>query len=112
MPHVAISPSTRSGCVAASRIAGEEASEFPITTARFEPAASSTARKSSARCCTVGMPTTGSDSPVPGLSNNRRRPIDASSRKKAVAYGSAHNRSRCEISPAPKMMSTGPSPIA
>lgn len=76
-----------------------------MTTARREPAASSTARKSSTRCCTVGMPATGSDSPVPGLSNSRRRPIDANRRKNAVAYGSAHNRSRCETRPAPRMMS-------
>jgi hypothetical protein len=66
-------------------LAGGAALEFPMTTARREPAASSTARKSSARCCTVGTPATGSDSPVPGLSNNRRRPIDASRRRNSVA---------------------------
>ena len=37
------------------------------------------------------MPATGSDRPVPGLSNNKRRPTDASRRMNAVAYGSPHN---------------------
>ena len=83
-PHNAISASTRSGCVAASRTAGA-ASELPMTTARREPAASSTARKSSTRCCTVGMPATGSDRPVPGLSKSSRRPIDQSPRRNSVA---------------------------
>jgi len=105
------SDSTRSGRVAASSAAAKPPSEYPMTTARSDPTASSTATMSSARCSTVGVAGIGSDSPVPGLSNRITRAKRLSRSSISVASGSLHHSSRCDIVPHTNTTSRGPSPI-
>lgn len=49
-----------------------------------------TTRMSSTRCSTDGGPATGSESPVPGLSNMISRENEARRRSIALAAGSLH----------------------
>jgi hypothetical protein len=63
----------RSGYVAVNSAVIGPPSEKPMIAARFEPAASMTARTSSIRVSRSGMPVTRSERPVPRLSNRIRR---------------------------------------
>ena len=72
-----ISASVCAGCVAANRLHIGPPSDTPSSTACRDPTASSTARTSSMRCSRVGRCVTGSDSPVPRLSNRISRENEA-----------------------------------
>jgi hypothetical protein len=65
---------------------------------------------SSTRCSADGGPATGSDSPVPGLSNMTRRQNDVMRRNIAFACGSLHISAMCETIPLDSTRSIGPSP--
>ena len=101
---------TRSGCVAAIRNASGAPSDAPNTTARSEPAASITARTSSTRCSSVGTSVTGSDRPMPRLSNRMTRENRASRSKSRANAGLSQVSSTCERKPATKTTSCSPSP--
>jgi hypothetical protein len=78
--------------------------------ARFDPAASMTARMSSIRVSRSGMPAPRSERPVPRLSNRISRENEASERKKS-AGGPSHAYSRAESTqPLTNTRSNGPSP--
>ncbi len=91
----------RAGWVAANSMLRFPPSEAPNTTARSEPAASSTARRSSIRCSSDGSAFvgTGSDMPVPRLSNRISRENAASRWKPAERSGSSQASSTCETQP-------------
>ena len=86
-------------------------SERPKSAARCEPTASMTARTSSIRVSSVGAPLTGSDMPVPRLSNLISRENDAISTKAAPKLGQLPGDSRCVTNPGTKTRSKGPSPM-
>ena len=85
-------------------------SESPNSAARSEPAASNTARTSSMRSSSGAGAATGSESPVPRLSNRISRENEASLSRNLAMRGSAHCRSRCETNPGTNTRSSGPSP--
>ncbi len=62
------------------------------------------------RSSNVGMDGTGSERPVPRLSNRISRANDASREKKRACSGSSHWYSRWEANPGAKIRSRGPSP--
>jgi hypothetical protein len=85
-------------------------SETPMMAARFDPAASITARMSSIRVSRSGMPVVLSESPVPRLSNWISRENEAR-RFSASAAGPSHADSRTESThPLMNTRSKGPSP--
>ena len=69
-------------------------SDIPNRVPRREPAASITARMSSIRWSIDGGLTTGSDMPVPRLSNTISRENDASRPRKWASRGSSQATSR------------------
>jgi hypothetical protein len=79
--------------------------------ARLLPALSSTARISSIRCSSEGIPASRSDSPVPRLSKRISRANDPSRSRQRAYDRSSHARSRCETYPGDTMRSIGPSPL-
>jgi hypothetical protein len=98
--------------MAANRSASEPPSENPSRTARSDPAASITARTSSIRAASGGGSSigTGSDSPVPRLSNRISLLIEASRRRNPARRGSCQDISRLDTQPGTNTRSTGPSP--
>ena len=72
-------------------------SDEPKITARSEPAAAITARTSSIRSSRIGAPTTGSDSPLPRLSNMMSRANDAIRSMMWTAVGISQISSTCEM---------------
>ena len=76
-------------------------SEAPKIAARSDPTASMTARTSSIRCSSVGssLAGTGSDIPVPRLSNRISRENEARRSKPSARSGSSHASSTCETQP-------------
>ena len=103
------SAATRSGCNAANNRLMGPPSETPITAARDEPAASMIARTSSIRVSRSATPT-GSDAPVPRLSNRINRHHSAMAPKYRARAGSSQIRSTCDIAPGTYTRSNGPSP--
>ena len=88
-----------SGWVAANRIDIGTPSDTPIRAARSDPAASMTARTSSIRSSSVGAPTTGSESPVPRLSNMIKRANDVRRSIMWTTGGISQASSTCEMKP-------------
>jgi hypothetical protein len=76
------SAETRSGSVAANMAPIAPPSPQPTNAARSDRAASMTARTSSARCSSVTIPGTRSESPVPRLSKMITRPMAPSRSRK------------------------------
>src|SRR5205085_1301330 len=72
-PWNSTSAKTRSGYVAAKRIASAAPSTWPRSAARSTPTASITARMSSIRSSSEGTPLTRSDAPLPRLSKRMTR---------------------------------------
>ena len=105
-----MSASVWAGCVAANRLHIGPPSDTPSSTACLDPTASSTARTSSMRCSRVGRCVTGSDSPVPRLSNRISRENEASRLRNRANDGSFQKYSRCDTHPITKTRSTGPLP--
>jgi len=101
---------TRCGCVAAKTSANDPESPAAKTTALDDPAASSTARRSSIRTSSGGAPSTRSESPLPRLSNVIRRKRCASCSRNARRYGSSQTSSTCCVLPGIHSRSSGPSP--
>lgn len=104
------SEAIRSGRVAASSTEHGPPSDWPKSTARSEPAASRTAVMSAPRSSSVGRCGIGSERPVPGLSYMISRVKEARRSRNLEKRGSVHCRSRCEMKPGARSMSTGPSP--
>ncbi len=100
----------RSGRLAANSAAIAAASETPNTSARSDPAASSTRRRSSIRSSSVGAPTTGSEAPLPRRSKRITRAKPASRSKKRAQRGSSKITSTQEIQFGTQRRSCGPSP--
>ena len=92
-----ISPSVRSGKVAANDPDIAPPPIVPKCTARSDPAASITARTSSIRSARVGSSSgaTRSDRPVPRLSKRISRESSASRRRKRASGWTSQARSRC-----------------
>ncbi len=90
----------------------EPPSPCPIKTADAEPRSSSTVSTSLIHSSGVGMApsATGSDRPLPRLSNKIRRPNDASRSKNLAMVGSSRMTSRLVTQSGMKAMSSGPSP--
>ncbi len=74
-----------------------------------DPAASMTARMSSARSSMLPNPSERSDRPVPRLSKVSTRATPSSCSSHAT-WGSSQVSSRCEMNPDANTRSTGPSP--
>ena len=87
-------------------------SECPSSAARSDPTASITARTSSMRSSSVGNPSvgTGSDRPVPRLSNRISRENEARRSRNLASPGSSHISSMLETHPGTYTRSNGPSP--
>lgn len=100
MPNVT-KATVRSGYVAAKRTLRLPPSEKPKTAARSDSAASITARTSSIRSSSVGKldSGTGSERPVPRLSNRIRREKRARRRKNRSWVGSSQAPSTFETQP-------------
>ena len=81
---------TRSGWVAANSTDIGAPSEAPSNVARVNPASSITALRSSIRVSSVGTSATGSESPVPRLSNVMTRANDASRLMARASGGNSH----------------------
>ena len=89
-PSYRIKPIVRSGWLAANMALIAHPSEKPSRAARSEPTASITARMSSMRSSNVGASPTGSESPLPRLSNMISREKPASRSRKLVSVGFIH----------------------
>ncbi len=102
---------TRSGLVAAIRTDSDPPSDDPNTVARSMPAASITARTSSARCSSDGASPgpSRSDRPVPRLSNTATRQNEPSRRRNRAMIGCSHCTSTLVVNPSMSTRS-GPSP--
>ena len=84
---------------------------MPNIAARAEPTASMTAPMSSIRSSIDGGLATGSDMPVPRLSNTISRENDASRVEKPGKAGSSHATSTWETKPGTRTRSIAPSPM-
>ena len=94
-----------------NRIAIAPPSEKPMIAARFDPAASITARTSSIRVSRSGRPETRSDSPVPRLSKSSNRQKEAMALKKSAGVPSQATSRFDSGQPLTKTTSNGPLPI-
>ena len=86
-------------------------SESPKNAARCDPAASITARTSSMRVSRLGAPLTGSDIPVPRLSNRMSRMSEPRSCRKSTNPGIFHCSSMWVTKPGTNTRSNGPFPV-
>ena len=85
-------------------------SENPRSTACREPVASRTARRSSMRSSSEGSRLTGSERPVPRLSNSTTRPMSVRALNVPAVSGNRASARKGKVQPSTRTISTVPAP--